>query len=291
MYRERPVFTRLLPMISAAVLCLSGTLVPPAFAQAPPPAAKPEPPKKITKPVVTMDTTKGKIVLELYPDEAPMTVSNFITLIKRGFYDGLTFHRVEEFVVQGGDPQGDGKGGPGYSIKNERNRRLNHLPGAVGMANSGRDTAGSQFYILKKAVPQLDTGEYTLFARVTQGQDVVDKMQVGDKMTKVTVVEPEGFKIGPSRAAEPEFTVPPIMPEGARDKPFKPVVRVKVQISRSGDARVELKRKSGNTEIDSAVVTALQAWKWTPALKNGDPIDSVQEFDYDILTGSRSYDK
>jgi peptidyl-prolyl cis-trans isomerase B (cyclophilin B) len=247
--------------------------------------------KKITKPIVTIETTKGKITLELFPEDAPINVVNFITLIKKGFYDGLTFHRIEDFVAQGGDPLGNGSGGPGYTIKNERNRRLIHTVGAVGMANSGRDTAGSQFYILKKPAPGLDNGDYTLIGRVTAGQDVVEKLIVGDKMTRLSVMEPEGFKIGPSRAAEPEFTVPPILPEGAYQKGFKPVVRVKVQIARSGAAKAELKKKSGNAEVDAAVLAALSAWKWTPALKNGDPIDSTQEFDYDIATGSRSYGK
>jgi peptidyl-prolyl cis-trans isomerase B (cyclophilin B) len=192
-------------MLSRAAFLVGLSLLPlavtaPSQAQNKPAAAKPDPKKekKITKPVVTMETSKGKIVLELYPEEAPMTVANFITLIKRGFYDGLTFHRIEEFVVQGGDPQGDGKGGPGYTIKNEDNKMLKHNRGAVAMANAGPDTAGSQFYIvLSKPAPHLDQKDergismYTIFGQVIAGQEVAEKLAVGDKMTRVTIVEPK----------------------------------------------------------------------------------------------------
>ena len=109
-----------------------------------------------------METTKGTILLELYPDEAPIAVQNFIDLIRKRFYDGLTFHRIEDFVAQGGDPKGDGTGGPGYTIKSEVNSRLQHARGALGMANSGRDTAGSQFYIVKKG--QLHPRQRQLYA-------------------------------------------------------------------------------------------------------------------------------
>lgn len=149
----------------------------------------------VKHPLVTIETPKGNIQILLYPEEAPETVANFIKLIDKGFYNGLTFHRVvANFVVQGGDPKGDGTGGPGWTIKNEANKKLKHNRGAVAMANAGRDTAGSQFYIvLNKAVPQLDEKEsdgvnkYTIFGQVIAGQKVAEKLAIGDKMTRVTV--------------------------------------------------------------------------------------------------------
>ncbi|MBC8102250.1 MAG: peptidylprolyl isomerase [Cytophagales bacterium] len=141
-----------------------------------------------------MVTVKGTIKIKLYPEEAPNTVANFIGLIRKGFYNGLNFHRVEPgFVIQGGDPQGNGQGGPGYSIKNENNKLLKHNRGALAMANAGMDTAGSQFYIvIEKPAPFLDEKEngvnkYTVFGQVISGQAAAEKIQVGDKITKVTV--------------------------------------------------------------------------------------------------------
>ena len=152
-----------------------------------------------THPIATIVTNKGVIKIKLYPEEAPITVANFIKLAKKGFYNNLTFHRVEPgFVIQGGDPKGDGTGGPGYTIKNEANKKLKHNRGAVAMANAGRDTAGSQFYIvITKPAPFLDEKEadgvnkYTLFGQVIQGQNIAEKIVVGDKMTKVTIAEPK----------------------------------------------------------------------------------------------------
>ena len=175
-------------------LILAGSVL----AQEPAPAPIPAPPttpapalevKPITRPTVTLETEKGRIVIELYPEDAPLTVQNFVKLINKKFYDGLTFHRVEPgFVVQGGDPQGTGSGGPGYKIKNEANKLLKHNRGAVAMANAGRDTAGSQFYfVIAKSAPHLDSGDYTIFGQVISGQDVAERMAIGDKMTKVTV--------------------------------------------------------------------------------------------------------
>lgn len=136
--------------------------------------------------VAVLDTTKGKIVVELYPDSAPETVANFKKLIRKNFYDGLTFHRyVEDFVIQGGDPRGDGYGGPGYAIKDEFNNRK-HVTGTVAMAHSGPNTAGSQFYICLTPAPHLN-GSYTVFGQVIQGMDNVFKLRQGDKMTKVTL--------------------------------------------------------------------------------------------------------
>ena len=163
---------------------------------APAPAAS----KKVVHPIVTLQTTKGVIKIKLFPEEAPATVANYVKLVKKGFYNGLTFHRVEPgFVIQGGDPQGNGSGGPGYQIKNEPNKFLKHVRGAVAMANAGRDTAGSQFYIvIDKPAPHLDSGDYTIFGMVIAGQDVAEKIVVGDKMTKVTVAD-EKTKAGATK--------------------------------------------------------------------------------------------
>ena len=139
---------------------------------------------------IRITTPKGDIVFELLPDVAPITVSNFVYLTAGGYYDGLNFHRVEKsptpFVIQGGDPSGDGTGGPGYSIPAEFNA-LKHERGMVAMARSNNpDSAGSQFYITLGPAYFLDNN-YTVFGRVLEGMDVVDKIVVGDVMTKVTV--------------------------------------------------------------------------------------------------------
>jgi len=144
-------------------------------------------------PLAIIETEKGTIKLQMFPDSAPNTVANFIYLAKKGFYDGLTFHRVEpDFVIQGGDPNGNGTGGPGYHIKAEFNSRK-HLEGTVAMARSDDpDSAGSQFYICLAPQPSLD-GKYTVFGQVIEGMDVVKKIKVGDKMLKVTVENAEGY--------------------------------------------------------------------------------------------------
>jgi peptidylprolyl isomerase/peptidyl-prolyl cis-trans isomerase B (cyclophilin B) len=134
-----------------------------------------------------IETEKGTIVFSFYKDDAPKTVENFIKLTKQGFYNGLTFHRVEPgFVIQGGDPNGNGMGGPGYTIKAEFNSRP-HVKGTVAMARSNDpDSAGSQFYICLGDAHFLDR-KYTVFGQVTEGQDAVDKIRRGDKMVKVTI--------------------------------------------------------------------------------------------------------
>lgn len=134
-----------------------------------------------------IQTEKGEIVFKFYPEDAPKTVDNFIKLARKGFYDGLTFHRVvPNFVIQGGDPSGDGSGGPGYTIPAEFNSR-SHLTGTVAMARAmDPNSAGSQFYICLGRQPNLD-GQYTVFGQVTAGMDVVQAIRVGDKMLKVTV--------------------------------------------------------------------------------------------------------
>ncbi len=133
-------------------------------------------------PIVTMETTAGVIKAELYPEIAPNTVNNFISLIQKVFYDGLTFHRViENFMIQGGDPDGNGTGGPGYSIKGEFSQNgfennLEHKRGVLSMARSQMpDSAGSQFFIMHKDAPHLD-GAYAAFGKVTEGLEAVDQI-------------------------------------------------------------------------------------------------------------------
>lgn len=141
---------------------------------------------------IRMVTSKGTIVFELYGDDAPIAVSNFIQLAKNGFYNGLTFHRYEPgFVIQGGDPQGTGYGGPGYSFIDEKVTR-DYLAGTVAMANSGPDTNGSQFFIMLANNGTLPK-DYTIFGKVVEGMDVVLQLRAGDTMTTVAV-EPLGTK-------------------------------------------------------------------------------------------------
>ncbi len=132
-------------------------------------------------------TTKGDIVFTFYADEAPQHCAAFINLAESGFYDGLAFHRVEPgFVVQGGDPSGNGSGGPGYRLKAEFNAR-SHVRGTVAMARAGDpDSAGSQFYICLDDARFLDR-QYTVFGQTIEGLDTLDQIRVGDKMTKVTI--------------------------------------------------------------------------------------------------------
>lgn len=138
-------------------------------------------------PIAVIETAKGTIKFRFFSSDAPKTCENFITLANKGFYNGLTFHRVEpNFVVQGGDPNGNGSGGPGYNIKAEFNKNP-HLEGTVAMARANDpDSAGSQFYICLAPAPFLD-GKYTVFGQVTEGLDVVHKIAVGDRMTKVYI--------------------------------------------------------------------------------------------------------
>ena len=139
--------------------------------------------------VVKLETSQGDISLELYPEHAPMTVNNYIFLVNEGFYDGVTFHRViEKFMIQGGDPTGTGMGGPGYKFEDELiYNPLKHDSKVISMANSGPNTNGSQFFITHLPQPHLD-GKHTVFGKVLEGEDVVDKIQQGDVIKKASVL-------------------------------------------------------------------------------------------------------
>jgi cyclophilin family peptidyl-prolyl cis-trans isomerase len=125
----------------------------------------------------TFDTTAGTFKVELFEDKAPITTKNFIDLIEKGFYNGTIFHRViDGFMIQGGDPQGTGRGGPGYTIKDEFHKELKHTEaGILSMANAGPNTGGSQFFVTLAATPWLDN-KHAIFGKVTEGMDVVKKI-------------------------------------------------------------------------------------------------------------------
>ena len=137
--------------------------------------------------IATFDTSRGPIRVELAADKAPLTVANFVNLAKRGFYDGLSFHRViADFMIQGGCPQGTGTGGPGYKFEDEANNGLGHQRGVLSMANAGPNTNGSQFFITHVATPWLD-GKHTVFGKVVEGLDVVDAVKQGDTIKSVAI--------------------------------------------------------------------------------------------------------
>ena len=150
--------------------------------------------QKYTK--ATIHTSKGDIVVDLFPKEAPLSVTNFIQLSKGGFYNNLTFHRVvPNFVIQGGDPDGTGAGGPGFTIPAEiKGNPHRHIEGALAWARTGdqinpeRRSSGSQFYITLTATPFLDD-QYTVFGQTAQGMDVVKKIAQGDKILSVEIME------------------------------------------------------------------------------------------------------
>jgi len=140
--------------------------------------------------VASIETDKGTIEIQLYPQHAPKTVNNFVFLAKEGFYDGLTFHRViSNFMIQGGDPTGTGTSGPGYKFSDETyNNPLKHETGSLSMANAGPNTNGSQFFITHAPQPHLN-GHHTVFGKVIKGQEVVNAIKQGDKMLKITITE------------------------------------------------------------------------------------------------------
>ena len=145
-------------------------------------------PKKAYR--VKIETNRGEIELDFYPQYAPKTVNNFVFLAREGFYDGVTFHRViPDFVIQGGDPTGTGRGGPGYRFEDEvAGNPLKHERGVMSMANAGPGTNGSQFFITHSPQPHLN-GKHTVFGKVVLGLDVVDAIRQGDRMVRVSIVE------------------------------------------------------------------------------------------------------
>lgn len=140
--------------------------------------------------IATFDTSRGPIVCELFAKDAPNTVNNFVFLARDKFYDGTIFHRViEDFMVQGGDPEGTGRGGPGYNFGDEvRNNPNKHQRGSLSMANAGPNTNGSQFFITHVVTNWLD-GKHTVFGKVSSGQEVVDSIKQGDTLKSVTIQE------------------------------------------------------------------------------------------------------
>ena len=138
----------------------------------------------------TLQTSRGAIVVDLFPKEAPKTVNNFVFLAREGFYDGTVFHRViSDFMVQGGDPTGTGRGGPGYQFEDEtKGSPHKHQVGSLSMANAGPNTNGSQFFITHVKTDWLD-GKHTVFGKVRSGQDVVDSIKQGDKLESVKIEE------------------------------------------------------------------------------------------------------
>ncbi len=139
---------------------------------------------------VRIETDRGDIELDFYPQYAPKSVNNFVFLAREGFYDGVTFHRViPDFVIQGGDPTGTGRGGPGYRFEDEvAGNPLTHERGVMSMANAGPGTNGSQFFITYSPQPHLN-GKHTVFGKVVRGMEVVDSIRQGDRMIRVSVME------------------------------------------------------------------------------------------------------
>ena len=137
--------------------------------------------------IAHFDTVSGPIRVELLPDKAPLTVANFVNLARRGFYDGLNFHRViADFMIQGGCPEGTGRGGPGYRFEDETDNGVRHERGVLSMANAGPNTNGSQFFITHVPCPWLD-GRHTVFGKVIEGQDVVDSIVQGDVINSIRI--------------------------------------------------------------------------------------------------------
>ncbi|MCM2335657.1 MAG: peptidylprolyl isomerase [Pseudomonas sp.] len=137
--------------------------------------------------IAHFDTDRGPIRVELAADKAPLTVANFVNLAQRGFYDGLSFHRViADFMIQGGCPLGTGTGGPGYRFEDEAKNGLGHERGVLSMANAGPNTNGSQFFITHVATPWLD-GKHTVFGKVVEGLEAVDRVKQGDKINAIKI--------------------------------------------------------------------------------------------------------
>jgi peptidyl-prolyl cis-trans isomerase B (cyclophilin B) len=195
-------------------------------ADKPAPIAKPTPGSPDTtkaNPVVKMVTSEGDITIEMFEDGAPNTVANFISLVEKKFYDGLTFHRYEPgFVVQGGDPLATGEGGPGYCIRLEA--KLHHELGAIAMAREGPpDTAGSQFYFVldEQRCAALDTygGGYAVFGKITKGLDVMNKLRMGAKIVSATVVSKRAHEYVPATLPDPHAAERPKPPVKTESQP------------------------------------------------------------------------
>lgn len=168
-------------LLQALILTCCSTMF--AFAAQAQPAAPVKDPNEL---YAVIDTSRGRMEFLLYRQVAPLTVTNFVNLATRGFYDGLTFHRVvEDFMVQGGDPAGDGSGGPGYRFDDEIALRLNQ-EGILAMANSGPASNGSQFFITHQAAPHLN-GAHTVFGLVLSGREVIRQIRVGDVIRSITI--------------------------------------------------------------------------------------------------------
>jgi peptidyl-prolyl cis-trans isomerase B (cyclophilin B) len=140
---------------------------------------------------IILHTSKGDIEATLFASKVPMTIANYLNLARQGFYDGLTFHRViSNFMIQGGDPTGTGRGGPGYKFADEFDDSLRHSkPGIFSMANAGPNTNGSQFFITHVPTPHLD-GKHSVFGEVTKGQDVVNQITKGDTIIRIEILDP-----------------------------------------------------------------------------------------------------
>lgn len=152
-----------------------------------PPAMTIDPSRKYA---ATLETSRGTIVVDLFAKDAPKTVNNFVFLAREGFYDGTAFHRViSNFMIQGGDPEGSGRGGPGYKFEDEtKGNPHKHQVGSLSMANSGPNTNGSQFFLTHVVTDWLD-GKHTVFGQVRSGQNVVNAVKQGDKLNSVTIEE------------------------------------------------------------------------------------------------------
>jgi len=187
-----PVIAAVLIAGAVLTLFLTGVIKMPSSSPKPQPQSYNSPiPMTIDvnkKYTAVIKTAKGDLTLELYPQDAPVTVNSFVSLARKGFYNGLTFHRIiPGFMAQGGDPTGTGSGGPGYKFQDEFSSRT-HQAGSLSMANSGTNTNGSQFFICYAPQPHLN-GKHTVFGQLTQGMDALKQLVNGDKMTEVVITE------------------------------------------------------------------------------------------------------
>ncbi|MBI3723373.1 peptidylprolyl isomerase [bacterium] len=177
--------------------------------------------EKRDNPRVLLETEQGSIALELFEDTAPNTVANFVSLVEKGFYDGIIFHRViPSFMAQGGDPDATGGGGPGYTIKDEageRNVRL-HWRGTLSMAKTAQpDTGGSQFFICYKPCEHLNH-KHAVFGRVIEGQEAADRLEMGDAIKKATVIRKRNHPYVPETVGGKPWSSPPKAPDKKDEK-------------------------------------------------------------------------